>query len=82
MVNSVNEGIHGIEFHSIDNQTTQRNLVNGIDHSNSITFRRILANQMPPKTIDEELNLKNEHTRLNCTNAQFAYFLNSLVKTI
>ena len=48
IMNSLNRGIHGIEFHSISNQTTQWNLVNGIDHSNSFTFRRIPANQTPP----------------------------------
>ena len=45
---SLNQGIHGIEFHSIDNQTTQWNLVNRIDHSNFFTFRRIPANQTAP----------------------------------
>ena len=50
MMNSLNQGIHGIQFHSIGNQTTQWNSVNGIDHSNSIQFRRIPANQTAPKT--------------------------------
>ena len=43
MLKSTGEGIYGIEFHFIGNQTTQRYLVNGIDHSippHSARFRR------------------------------------------
>ena len=48
MVKSLREGISKNEFHSIANQTRGRNLVNGIDHSNSVQFRRIPANQTAP----------------------------------
>ena len=86
MGKSTSEGIHIIEFHSLGNQTTWRNLVNEIDHSNSTRFSRIPANQTPPNTssFHQTYDYRYSLNRLNfdATSAPHHFFLFSTLFTI